>query len=56
LPFGSGGTQPQDAGLPLLARDKKSGVDLASLKPLNALGISATGGAEPTIRIRLSFK
>jgi Protein of unknown function (DUF3352) len=42
--------------LPMLARDKKSGVDMTSLTPLDALGISATGGAEPTVRIRLSFR
>jgi len=42
--------------LPLLTRDAKPGVDLASLKPLSALGLTATGGTEPTVRLRLSFR
>ena len=39
--------------IPLLTDSPK---DLASLKPLNALGLTATGGAEPTLRLRLSAR
>lgn len=39
----SGGSGPSDE-------------DLASLKPLSALGITASGGAEPILRVRLSVK
>jgi hypothetical protein len=40
--------------MPLLAEDNPR--DAASLKPLNALGLTAAGGAEPTLRLRLSVK
>jgi Protein of unknown function (DUF3352) len=40
--------------MPLLAKDNPK--DAASLKPLNALGLTAVGGVEPTVRLRLSFR
>jgi len=40
--------------MPLLAKDNPK--DAASLKPLNALGLTAIGGVEPTVRLRLSFR
>jgi len=40
--------------MPRLAADNPS--DAASLKPLNALGLTATRGAEPTVRLRLSVR
>lgn len=40
--------------MPLLARDNPK--DAASLKPLNAVGLTATAGVEPTVRLRLSFR
>jgi hypothetical protein len=39
--------------MPLLTKDNPK--DAASLKPLNAVGLTAFGGAEPTVRLRLSF-
>ena len=40
--------------MPRLAGDNPS--DTASLKPLNALGLTATRGAEPAFRLRPSVK
>ena len=40
-------------GIPLLNQDPQY---QASVKPLDALGMTATGGAEPTVRFRLSVK
>lgn len=40
--------------MPLLAKDNPSDAD--SLEPLDALGVTATGGAEPTVRLRLSVR
>lgn len=42
--------------LPLLAKNAKPGMDLAWLKPLKALGLTATRGTEPAVRLRLSFR
>jgi hypothetical protein len=44
--------------LPALAKSSKAkpGFDAASLKPLSALGVTASGGSEPVLRIRLSVK
>jgi hypothetical protein len=39
--------------IPMLAGDSK---DAASLEPLKALGVTATGGAEPSFRLRVSLK
>ncbi len=40
--------------IPLLVTDSPK--DLALLKPLNAVGLTATGGAEPSLRLRLSVR
>jgi hypothetical protein len=45
--------------LPALAKSSKmakSGFDAAALKPLSALGVTASGGSEPVLRIRLSVR
>jgi Protein of unknown function (DUF3352) len=40
--------------LPLLTKDHPK--DAESLKPFNALGLTATGGAEPSFRLRISVR
>jgi len=40
--------------MPLLAKDNPKDAD--ALKALNALGLTATGGAEPSVRLRLSVR
>jgi hypothetical protein len=42
--------------VPALASNPEFGADMDSLKPLNALGLTGTSGAESTFRLRLSFK
>jgi hypothetical protein len=42
--------------LPLLAKEPSSGMDMASLKPFKALGLTAVGGTDPTVRLRVSFR
>jgi hypothetical protein len=44
--------------VPLVAKmsGSSSDADVATLKPLSALGMSVTGGSQPLVRVRLSFK
>jgi hypothetical protein len=42
--------------LPLLASQPKSGMDMEALKPFKALGLTAVGGSDPTVRLRVSFR
>jgi hypothetical protein len=42
--------------LPLLAKTPDSDLDMATLRPFKALGFTATGGTDPTVRLRVSFK
>jgi hypothetical protein len=42
--------------VPALASNPELGADMDSLKPLNALGLTGTSGAESTFRLRISFK
>jgi len=42
--------------MPILAKDPAAKADVASLKPFSALGLTVTGGADPTVRLRLSVR
>jgi hypothetical protein len=42
--------------LPLLAKGPGSGMDMETVKPFKALGFTAVGGSDPSVRLRVSFR
>jgi len=42
--------------VPLLTEHPASSADVASMRPFNALGLTVLGGAQPSWRLRLSFR